>query len=353
MTSALEADARAERAPVSGPADLLRIDELSVQFGTPRGLVRAVDGVSLEVRAGETLAVVGESGSGKSVTGLAVMRLLERTSARIAGGRIGFCGKDGAPRDLLALPEVAMRRVRGREIAMIFQDPLSSLNPVFTIGDQIVETLRRHQRLSRAAAGERAAELLAQVGIAGARSRLSDYPHQLSGGMRQRVVIAIALACDPLLLIADEPTTALDVTIQAQIVDLLKRLQRERRMGMIFITHDLGLVEEVADRVAVMYAGQIVETGPADQLLGRPRHPYTQALLDCNPHRALSRLAEGARPDLLPIPGAPPDPVRPPPGCRFHPRCRLGIEACTRAVPPMLEPAPGRGSRCIRHEELA
>ncbi|MDX1540404.1 MAG: ABC transporter ATP-binding protein [Geminicoccaceae bacterium] len=345
--------AEAQTVPAPKTADLLEVDGLAVHFATPRGLLHAVDGVSLEVQAGETLAVVGESGSGKSVTGLAVMRLLERTSARIAGGRVGFRGKDGVARDLLRLPETAMRRVRGREIAMIFQDPLSSLNPVFTIGDQIVETLRRHHRLSRAAAQDRAGELLAQVGIAGAGKRLSDYPHQLSGGMRQRVVIAIALACDPLLLIADEPTTALDVTIQAQIVDLLKRLQRERRMGMIFVTHDLGLVEEVADRVAVMYAGQIVEQGPAEDLLARPRHPYTQALLDCNPHRALSRLAEGTRPDLLPIPGAPADPVRPPHGCRFHPRCRLRVEDCTRAVPPMLQPAPGRGSRCIRHEELA
>src|SRR5690606_3614514 len=237
--------------------------------------------VDLTVAAGETLGVVGESGSGKSVTGLAVMRLLGRTTGRITTGRILFRRRAGGVEDLATLSEGQMQRVRGREIAMVFQDPLSSLDPVFTIGQQLVETIRQHHRCGASAARHKATELLTQVGIAGAEARLASYPHQLSGGMRQRVVIATSLAGDPALLIADEPTTALDVTIQAQIVALLKSLQCQRRMAMVFVTHDLNLVLEVADRVAVMYAGRVVEAGPTAAVLAEPFHPYARALLRC------------------------------------------------------------------------
>jgi len=352
VTTADPATTAPARSKDASTAPLLALGDLAVRFETVRGTVKAVDGVDLAIDAGTTLAIVGESGSGKSVTGLAVMRLLSRTSARITRGRAAFRTKAGETVDLLACPETRMRRLRGAEIAMIFQDPLSSLDPVFTIGDQLTETLRRHRSLSRSEARREAGELLGRVGIAGAADRLDDYPHQLSGGMRQRVVVAMALACDPQLLIADEPTTALDVTIQAQIVDLLKALQRERGMAMIFITHDLGLVEEVADQVAVMYAGQVVEAGPAAEILDAPRHPYTQALLDCHPSRALETMAAGGPTRLTPIPGRPSDPMRPPPGCRFHPRCRLAVDLCTRTAPPMFETGPARQSRCLRWEDL-
>ncbi|MDX6750185.1 ABC transporter ATP-binding protein (plasmid) [Geminicoccaceae bacterium 1502E] len=333
-------------------ADLLRIEDLKVWFETPRGTVRAVDGVTLSVRRGETLAVVGESGSGKSVTGLAVMRLLARTPARIKSGRVLFRGKDGE-HDLLTLSEARMTKLRGREIAMIFQDPSSSLNPVFTVGEQIAEAIVLHRSLPQAQALEQAGELLELVGIAAPRERLHDYPHQLSGGMRQRVMIAMALACDPLLLLADEPTTALDVTIQAQIVALLRRLQTERRMGMIFVTHDLGLVAEIADRVAVMYAGQVVEEGPVGQILDAPRHPYTLALIDCSPHAALAAARGAGRTALRTIPGAPADPLDPPRGCRFHPRCRFAIDACRSEEVALRRIGEERVSRCLRAEDLA
>jgi oligopeptide/dipeptide ABC transporter ATP-binding protein len=339
-----------EPAPEGGPAALLRIESLQVEFDTPRGRLRAVDGVDLTVAAGETLGVVGESGSGKSVTGLAAMRLLGRTTGRVMGGQILFRRRDGTIVDLATLPENAMQRIHGREIAMVFQDPLSSLDPVFTIGEQLIETICQHHRCGTSAARHRAAELLTQVGIAGAEARLASYPHQLSGGMRQRVVIAMALAGDPALLIADEPTTALDVTVQAQIVALLKGLQRERRMAMVFVTHDLNLVLEVADRVAVMYAGRVVEAGPTAAVLAKPLHPYTRALLRCNPHHLLVDASAGP---LEPIPGTTADPLDPPPGCRFHPRCPYAIEACRRIDPPAEVPAPGRSTRCIRWAELA
>jgi oligopeptide/dipeptide ABC transporter ATP-binding protein len=343
--AALESEAR-------GP-ELLRVEDLRTYFETPMGLVRAVDGGSLSIAPGEALGIVGESGSGKSVTGLSIMRLLARTPARIMGGRVMFQGASGAARDLLHLSEAEMRHVRGREIAMIFQDPMSSLNPVLTIGDQIAEAIVHHRRLGHGAALEVACGLLDQVGIAAPGERLKDYPHQLSGGMRQRVMIAIALACDPRLLIADEPTTALDVTIQAQIISVLKDLQAERGMAMIFITHDLGLVEEVADRVAVMYAGQVVEEGKVKEILNRPKHPYTRALLECNPHRVLAAggTATGAA-ALRPIPGSPPDLSRLPHGCRFHPRCGFAIDAC-RAGEVRLEAAdPGHATRCLRWRDL-
>ncbi len=339
--------------PQQSGALVLDIRDLRTFFFTDAGVVRAVDGVSLGVRQGETLAIVGESGSGKSVTGLTVMRLFGRTPARVVGGTVRFRDRDGRDLDLIALPESEMRDIRGRDIAMIFQDPMSSLNPVFTVGDQIAEPLRIHKGLSRREAVAQAVELLRQVGISDPEARVSVYPHQLSGGMRQRVMIAIALACDPLLLIADEPTTALDVTIQAQIMTLLRTLQAERGMAMIFITHDLKLVEEIADRVVVMYASQVVEDGDVAEVLARPRHPYTRALLDCIPHRDHDRPRHGT--GLKPIPGALPNPLAPPEGCRFHTRCGFVKPACIAVEPyPPLEPTdPGRRARCIRWREIS
>jgi oligopeptide/dipeptide ABC transporter ATP-binding protein len=336
------AEAAAEPRPT-----VLRVEDLRTWFHTDAGVVKAVNGVTLSVAQGETLAIVGESGSGKSVTGLSIMRLLGRTPGRIEGGRIVFRTREDEMIDLATAPEKAMARIRGRDIAMIFQDPMSSLNPVFPVGEQIAESLRIHRRADRRSARALAVDLLRQVGINDPEKRVDGFPHQLSGGMRQRVMIAIALACDPKLLIADEPTTALDVTIQAQIVALLKRLQGERGMALIFVTHDLKLVGEIADQVAVMYASEIVEQGPAAAVLGRPHHPYTRALLACTPHRG----QRGAK--LLPIPGALPNPLAPPPGCRFHPRCAFAVPACV-AAPPALEPvADDHVTRCIRWREIA
>jgi oligopeptide/dipeptide ABC transporter ATP-binding protein len=340
MSAVAPAPDRDSRNPV------LQIEDLKTYFHTDAGIVRAVNGVTLNLFEGETLAIVGESGSGKSVTGLTVMRLLARTPGRVEGGTIRFRGRDGRSTDLLALPEAEMARIRGRDIAMIFQDPMSSLNPVFTIGEQIAEPIRIHKGASRQQARREAVDLLQQVGITDPESRVDAYPHQLSGGMRQRAMIAIALACDPKLLIADEPTTALDVTIQAQIVTLLKRLQRERNMAMIFVTHDLKLVEEIADQVAVMYASQIVEQGPAAAVLTQPRHPYTRALLDCTPHA-------GARSRRLnPIPGSLPNPIAPPLGCRFHPRCGFAREACMSTEPILDAVSQNHVTRCLRWREI-
>jgi len=303
-----------------------------------------VAGVTLAVRQAETLAIVGESGSGKSVTGMSVMRLLARTTARIEAGRMLFRGRDGAMLDLAQATERQMARVRGREIAMVFQDPMSGLNPVFPIGEQIAETIRFHKRAGRAEARRQAIGLLHQVGITDPASRMDAFPHHLSGGMRQRVMIAIALACDPVLLIADEPTTALDVTIQAQVTALLRDLQRRRGMAMIFVTHDLKLVEEIADCVAVMYAGQVVEQGPVADVLAFPRHPYTRALLDCIPRgRGAGR--------MRPVPGGPPDPLALPSGCRFHPRCGHARSVCTAAIPALDLAAPDHATRCVRWRE--
>ncbi|MCW3474337.1 ABC transporter ATP-binding protein [Limobrevibacterium gyesilva] len=329
---------------------VLDIADLKTYFDTDAGIVRAVNGVTLRVADGQTLAIVGESGSGKSVTGLTVMRLLARTPGRVAGGSILFRGRNGLVIDLLALSEAEMAKLRGREIAMIFQDPMSSLNPVFPVGEQIAEPIRIHKGASRHEARAQAIELLRQVGINDPDTRVDAYPHQLSGGMRQRVMIAIALACDPRLLIADEPTTALDVTIQAQIITLLRRLQRERNMAMIFVTHDLKLVEEIADQVAVMYASQIVEQGTTADVLEHPRHPYTRALLDCTPHGGAH--AGGTRRRLQSIPGGLPSPLAPPAGCRFHPRCGFATAACM-AAEPVLEPVTAQHvTRCRRWREI-
>ncbi len=312
---------------------LLRVEGLSVAFRG--GAIQAVDGVDLALHAGETLAVVGESGSGKSVTALATLRLFAREDDVRTAGRILFQGED-----LLGLPEAELRKRRGRDIGIIFQDPGASLNPVFNIGRQITEVLRRHKHLPRAEAEAEALRLLREVGISDPEGRLRSYPHQLSGGMRQRVMIAIALACGPRVLIADEPTTALDVTIQAQILGLLKALQAAHGMALLFITHDLELVGDIADRIAVMYAGQVVESGPAAEVLADPRHPYTRALLDCRPHRGADGEVHFAA-----IPGTPPRGVFPG-GCRFAARCARRAAGCEQPQPLLTEGA--RAVRCCR-----
>jgi oligopeptide transport system ATP-binding protein len=302
---------------------LLDISDLHTEFRTGAGIVRAVDGVSYAVDAGETVAVVGESGSGKSVTALSVLRLIPDPPGRITAGSVSFAG-----RDLLMLSEPEMREIRGGEIGMVFQEPMTSLNPVLTVGRQITETLEQHRGLGRTAAVQRAEALLMQVGIAEPARRLKQYPHQLSGGMRQRVMIAIALACDPKLIIADEPTTALDVTIQAQILELMKALTRDRGIALIIITHNLGVVARYANRVNVMYAGRIVECGPAAEIYHEPRHPYTIALL-----RSVPRLDRPRQARLDPVEGQPPDLTRLDAGCAFRPRCRLADEGCAVARP--------------------
>ncbi|MEQ8858015.1 MAG: ABC transporter ATP-binding protein [Pseudomonadales bacterium] len=309
---------------VATDAPLLSVEDLSVSFRSDRGTVRAVDRVSLHVHRGETLAVVGESGSGKSVTALSILGLLG-DNARIDSGRVCFEGED-----LLTLGADAVRRIRGDRISMIFQEPMSSLNPVLTIGRQVAEPLWLHRGLSWAEAYDRAEELLNRVSIPDARERLDQYPHHFSGGMRQRVMIAMALACEPRLIIADEPTTALDVTVQAQILELLKNLTRDSGAALILITHDLGVVARYAERVAVMYAGRIVETAPAKQLYRDPQHPYTQGLMASVPSLTGT---PGAR--LATIPGQPPDLARLPPGCAFAPRCPHARDACRSAPPPL------------------
>jgi peptide/nickel transport system ATP-binding protein/oligopeptide transport system ATP-binding protein len=319
---------------------LLEVRDLKTHFFTDEGVVRAVDGVSFDVRAGETLAVVGESGSGKSVTSLSILRLIPSPPGRIVSGSIRFRG-----RDLLALPAEEMRRIRGREISMIFQEPMTSLNPVYTCGEQVMESLILHERLSRRDARLRAIDLLRMVGIPSPDQRVDEYPHQMSGGMRQRVMIAMALACRPAILIADEPTTALDVTIQAQILELLKRLQGELGMAVILITHDLGVVAETADRVVVMYGGQVVESCDVRSAFRRTLHPYTSGLL-----RSLPRL--GSREPLRVIPGTVPNPADFPRGCRFEPRCPVAAPRC--GEPPALEIVEaGHASRCWRAPEIA
>jgi oligopeptide/dipeptide ABC transporter ATP-binding protein len=322
---------------------LLEVIDLQTHFATRGGVVRAVDGVSWDVAEGETVALVGESGCGKSVSALSIMQLVSAPAGRIVGGRILFRG-----RDLLTLDEEAMRRVRGREIAMIFQEPMTSLNPVLTIGRQLTEGLEIHLGLSAAAARRRAVELLAMVGIPDPARRLSQYPHQFSGGMRQRMMIAMALACEPPLILADEPTTALDVTIQAQILELMRDLARRLGVAMLIITHNLGVVARYADRVNVMYAGKIIERGTAREIYANPRHPYTLGLL-----RSVPRLDEPRRARLDPIEGQPPDLTRLPPGCAFVPRCAFRVERCVREVPP-LRPigAPGHVSACWEAERL-
>jgi oligopeptide/dipeptide ABC transporter ATP-binding protein len=316
---------------------LLQIEDLHVEFDTADGTVEAVAGVGFGVGAQETVAVVGESGSGKTVTALAVLQLLD--GGRISRGRVLWDGTD-----LTSLDRRALRRIRGNEIAMIFQDPMTSLDPLYTVGHQIVEALRLHRRIDKRTARERAVELLEQVGMPDPRRRLDTYPHQLSGGQRQRVMIAIALACSPRLLIADEPTTALDVTIEAQILELLRDLQREYRSAMLLVTHDMGVVAETADRVVVFYAGQVVEQGPTADVLRDPQHPYTAALLAAVPTPATDR----AEP-LAAIPGSVPPLRAMPSGCRFHTRCAQAWDECAREEP-QLHALPGaRSARCLLH----
>ncbi len=317
---------------------LLQIEDLHTEFVTRRGAVRAVDGVSFSLEKGRTLGIVGESGCGKSALALSILGLLPTPPARIAGGRVVFAG-----RELTAMRERDLEDVRGREIGMIFQDPMTSLNPTVTIGEQIAETLRRHLGLSRRESRLRAVELLEEARIPKAAERLNEYPHRFSGGMRQRVTISMAIACNPKLLIADEPTTALDVTIQAQILDLLDDLRRQHEMAMILITHDLGVVAEVADEVAVMYAGQIVEQAETLELFDHPEHPYTEALHGALPQLEGKGVREGR---LAAIPGRPPDLISPPPFCRFAPRCPYaGADACTSEAPPLREIRPGHRVR--------
>jgi peptide/nickel transport system ATP-binding protein len=327
---------------VSPDNRVLTVENLRTHFATERGRVTAVDGVSFSVDRGETLGLVGESGCGKSVTAESLMRLLDDRTTTYEG-RVQLIADD-----LLALPEAEMRRRRGRDIAMIFQDPMSSLNPVFTVGDQLAEGIRLHQGIPTARAREVAARMLALTNIPDPERRMREYPHQLSGGMRQRVMIAMALSTRPKLLIADEPTTALDVTTQAQILDLVEDLRTEFEMGTIFITHDLGVVAEVCDRVAVMYLGQIIEETDVASLFDAPRHPYTRGLLASTP-----ALEADPSEELGTIPGRVPTLHNVPPGCRFADRCAHAIDACRDEVPALQEIEPGHTVRCFRAEELA
>jgi peptide/nickel transport system ATP-binding protein/oligopeptide transport system ATP-binding protein len=320
---------------------LLDVRDLSVRFPTPSGAIEAVSGVSFTVSAGETLAVVGESGSGKSVSSLAVLGLLG--GGRVTTGSIRFQGED-----LVGAAPERLRRLRGAEIAMIFQNPMSSLDPLFTVGDQIAEALRIHRAVSRRDARRRAVELLTEVGLPDPASRVRSYPHELSGGQQQRVMIAMALACEPALLIADEPTTALDVTVEAQILELLRRMRRDHGTALLFVTHDMGVVAEMADRVLVMYAGKVVEQGAVDDVLRRPRNPYTRALIESIPTPSTPR--------DLPMPaiaGNVPHPSNLPGGCRFHPRCPSVLDRCATDDPPLLDLGPGRTSRCWHHEAVS
>ncbi|MGW1023135.1 ABC transporter ATP-binding protein [Streptomyces sp. NPDC002577] len=319
---------------------LLEVRDLHVEFRTRDGVAKAVNGVDLHVDEGETLAVLGESGSGKSVTAQAVMGILDTPPARITGGEVLFQG-----RDLLRLKEDERRKVRGAGMAMIFQDALSSLNPVLSVGDQLGEMFRVHRGLSRKDARAKAVELMERVRIPAAKERVGQYPHQFSGGMRQRIMIAMALALEPALIIADEPTTALDVTVQAQVMDLLADLQREYHMGLVLITHDLGVVADVADRIAVMYAGRIVETAPVHDIYKAPAHPYTKGLLESIPR--LDRKGQ----ELYAIKGLPPNLTAIPPGCAFHPRCPLAQDVCRTDVPDLFEVSGERRSACFYWRE--
>jgi len=324
----------------SRPPEELRVSGLQVEVATRRGWTPIVQGVDLHVQAGEIHGIVGESGSGKSLTALAIMGLLQSEShARVTGGTVEMGGTD-----LLSLSRRKLRRWQGNRLAMVFQEPMTSLNPAFTIGDQIAETMRYHLEVSRAEAWERAVELLNEVGIPDARTHARDYPHQYSGGMRQRVMLAIALACEPSLLIADEPTTALDVTVQAQILELISSLVERHEMGVIFITHDLAVVASVCDRVTVMYAGQVVESGRVSEVIGSPQHPYTAGLLASVPGTREAPLSW--------IRGAPPLPNDMPDGCRFHPRCEHALPECRAGDIPLVAVGSGRVSRCILTQGL-
>ena len=316
---------------------ILQVEDLRVQFHTEDGVVRAVDGVSFDVRPGETLGIVGESGSGKSVTNLALLGLIPQPPGKIVSGTANYQGKD-----LLKMSERQLAAIRGNRIAMIFQDPMTSLNPFLTIEEQLTEVTKLHLKHNHAAAVKRAVEMLGRVGLPAPEKRIGSYPHQFSGGMRQRVMIAMALLCEPDLLIADEPTTAIDVTIQAQILDLLKELQREKGTAIIMITHSMGVIANICHRVLVMYAGKIAEQADAGPLFANPRHPYTLGLLESIP-----RLDERKGDELLPIEGQPPDMTALPGGCAFHPRCRYRIDRCFQEEPPLFESKNGGRSACF------
>jgi oligopeptide/dipeptide ABC transporter ATP-binding protein len=325
-------------------APLLEINDLRVHFKTDRGVVKAVDGVSWSISEGETMAIVGESGSGKSVSAMTILGLIQSPPAVFPTGDILLRG-----RSLMKMPENEQRKLRGREIAMIFQDPLTALNPVFKIGDQIAEMVRNHQSVSKLVAKRRALDLLGEVGIPNPAVRLNQYPHEFSGGMRQRAMIAMALSNDPQVLLADEPTTALDVTVQAQIMALLEKLQEDRNTAIVLITHDLGVVASHADRINVMYAGRIVESGTTDEIFYQPRHAYTFGLLS-----SLARMDHRRQERLMPIKGQPPSLANVPKGCAFHPRCVFATDKCKAAVPP-LEPVGGVGhvAACVHSDRVA
>ena len=322
---------------------LLEVENLQTQFPTRSGLVRAVDDVSFHLAEGEVLGLVGESGSGKSITALSILRLIA-SPGKIAGGSIRFKGEE-----LITASVDRMREIRGNDIAMIFQDPMTSLNPVYTVGEQIAEALRLHRKLDRPAARAAAIEAMKEVAIPSPERRASDYPHQLSGGMRQRVMIAMALACDPELLIADEPTTALDVTIQAQILELLHELRTTRKLSVLLITHDLGVVAETADRVCVMYTGKIVEESGVNAIFENPKHPYTQGLLRSVPKLSVRDIAKAVR--LQTIEGVVPSPTNLPQGCHFAPRCEFRMERCTEGEIPLYELDNGVKVRCVLYDE--
>jgi oligopeptide transport system ATP-binding protein len=320
---------------------LLEVEDLHVEFHTADGVAKAINGVDFNLHQGETLAILGESGSGKSVTAQAIMGILDMPPAVIPSGQIRYCGQD-----LLTMPDEQRRKTRGPEVSMVFQDALSSLNPVFPVGWQIAEMFRVHRGMNKSDALERAVKLMQRVQIPAAKERVKAYPHQFSGGMRQRIMIAMAIALDPALLIADEPTTALDVTVQAQIMALLQELQEERQMGLILITHDLGVVADVADKIAVMYAGRIVERADVFDLYRQPAHPYTKGLLESIP-----RLDQKGQ-QLAAIGGLPPNLMRIPAGCAFNPRCKFVQDVCREDRPPLREVAPGRESACHFAEEV-
>ncbi len=323
-------------------AAILEVENLQTQFFTSAGTVRAVDGITYSVNKGETVAIVGESGCGKSVGALSILRLIPDPPGRVVGGCIRFMGMD-----ILGLSDAEIRKVRGNRIAMVFQEPMTSLNPVLTIGRQLTETLEHHLDMGREAANARAAELLGIVGISDPQRRLAQYPHHLSGGMRQRVMIAMALSCEPELIIADEPTTALDVTIQAQILELMRDLSKRLGVALIIITHNLGVVARYADRVNVMYAGKIVEHGSALQIYHQPSHPYTLGLLNSVPRLDRPRQAK-----LEPIVGQPPDLTRLGAGCAFRPRCRFAVDRCGQEIPPLETVGEGHSSACWRRDDL-
>ncbi|HQV90141.1 MAG TPA: ABC transporter ATP-binding protein [Phycicoccus sp.] len=351
MSNVTEVSRSSAKAAAKGRADqwtytpvdglLLDVEDLHVEFHTADGIARAINGVSFQLHQGETLAILGESGSGKSVTAQAIMGILDMPPAVIPEGKIRYCGED-----LLTMPTEQRRKTRGPEVSMIFQDALSSLNPVFPVGWQIAEMFREHRGMNKSDAMAQAVRLMERVNIPGAKDRVKAYPHQFSGGMRQRIMIAMAIALDPAVLIADEPTTALDVTVQAQIMALLEELQEERKMGLILITHDLGVVADVADRIAVMYAGRLVETADIEPLYAHPAHPYTRGLLESIP-----RLDQKGQ-TLAAIGGLPPNLLRIPEGCAFNPRCRMAQEICRQERPELREIQPGRHSACHFAEEV-